>query len=160
MVGVDAKLGSLQVAAPCAKSMDHCQQLQLVYGVVALSGVELARLVGDGLKSIALVLKQRGADGKLGGVCVELEGVGEVRCRQDRCGCQSLLEVSKGFGLHLAPSPSRLGAGDVGQWRCYVGEVVDEAPVEAREAQEAPELGGRLRVQAIQGWPSPSLRPP
>ena len=70
-----------------------------MYGVVALGGVELARLVGDGLQSIALVLKQRCADGKLGGVCVELKGVGEVRCCQDWCGCQSVLELSKGLAL-------------------------------------------------------------
>ena len=113
-----------------------------MYGAVALGGVELARLVGDGLQSIALVLKQRCADGKLGGVCVELKGVGEVRCCQDWCGCQSVLELNKGLGLHLAPSPSCVGAGDVGQRRRYVGEVVDKAPVEAREAQEAPELVG------------------
>ena len=85
VVGVDAELGALQVATPCAKSMDHCQQFQLVYGIVALGGVELARLVGDGLKSTALVLEQRGADGKLGGVCVELKWVGKVRCCQDWC---------------------------------------------------------------------------
>ena len=111
-------------------------------GVVAFVGVELAKLVGDEFQPVALVLKQRSANGKLGGVCMELRGVGEVRSCQDWCGCQSLPELSKGFCLHFAPSPSCLGAGDICQWRCYWEGDFDKAPVNAREAQEAPEFMG------------------
>ena len=128
---------AVQVLTPVAAGVDERHELLLARVVVDLSGLELARHVGHGLQSVAVVLLQGRTDRVVACITVERIRQSGVRDEQHRRAAQRPLESVERRLLQLAPYEGSLGLlGQLGDGQRDLAEVLDEAAVEACKPEE------------------------
>ena len=97
---------SFAVPAPVFEGVDDCQKFLIVDFVVDFRQLELPGVEGDRVQSPFLIsLRQYGANGKVGGVCLNDHWFGGIEVGQYRCRRESLLQFSKGFFRLVVPFP-------------------------------------------------------
>ena len=138
VVGVDVDMGVVEVAPPHGECMHNGKHLSIMDGVVDLSRVELARLKGDGLEALALILHEDSADGKVGGVGVKAIGERGIGENESGSGGEGGLELVHHLLMVVRPHEVHSFLEEVGEGCTYLGMVLVEASVVVGQAEEAP----------------------
>ena len=113
----------------------------MIHAVLSLAGQQAPGIVADGTPvSLLVALQNRAADGIIRCVRPELRLAAAVIVREDRGGTHGPLEVLEGRRrLCRERGRERSVPQKVGQRGGDVGEPVDELPIVARQAEEAPD---------------------
>jgi hypothetical protein len=138
VVGVHIHMGVVEVAPPHGECMHNGKHLSIMDRVVDLGRGELARLKGNGLEALALVLHEDGADSKVGGVGVKAIGEGWVGDDESRSGGEGGLELVHHLLMLVRPCKLHSFLEEIGEGCTYLGMVLVEASVVVGQAKEAP----------------------
>src|SRR3954463_7813733 len=91
-----------------------------------------------------LALHQHAPESIARGITVDGVSTSLLRYDQDRCGCESLLQLFECLLALLTPLETCPLSSQLGHWICQFGEVLDKPSIVASQSQEASDIEHRL----------------
>jgi hypothetical protein len=136
---------TFEIMAPETNCGDNGEKLLVVDFVVAFCVVHLAGHESDREECVAVLLREDGRDGVVGGVGLDHCFEGRFEMTQERAEFEEVLEMLEGGGSLVIDCEHRILLEKAGEGKDYARVSRNESPIEVGEAEELLELFDRAR---------------